>query len=411
MAAHDTVLAHRSSAGEPEATVYFRRAFGVSASQLAAWGVMADARTGTAAPTVVARIIVDDAAVVYLNGDVVFSYQIPAGPGLPFKMYAEFSRGYPRDREFIAFHVPLSALRVGRNVIAVEMHAAQHEQPADLRFDLMMGVVLGAPLPCPAPRRRDSGSSSSDDVAVTRGPYLTGAAPTSMTIRWRTSVLSRTALRYAVAPSSYVPGVGVGVDAVPEVNWTVVNTDRCASIDQRVTLNQLRPHTRYLYQILPELPLSSSSRVPSRLLTAGDDSVTAVHSFITSPAVSDTRTALRAWFIGDSGTGTVRQTRVRDAYLAIRTRERRRDSFLFALGDNAYEWGTEHEVQAHFFDVYGRLLYDTPLWSAFGNHDFYGAKSPKRDGAYFIAFPMPGDGRAGGAPSNTSAFYRFEQAT
>ena len=280
----DTVLAHRSSAGEPEATVYFRRAFGVSASQLAAWGVMADARTGT-------------------------------------------------------------------------------------------------------------------------------AAPTSMTIRWRTSVLSRTALRYAVAPSSYVPGVGVGVDAVPEVNWTVVNTDRCASIDQRVTLNQLRPHTRYLYQILPELPLSSSSRVPSRLLTAGDDSVTAVHSFITSPAVSDTRTALRAWFIGDSGTGTVRQTRVRDAYLAIRTRERRRDSFLFALGDNAYEWGTEHEVQAHFFDVYGRLLYDTPLWSAFGNHDFYGAKSPKRDGAYFIAFPMPGDGRAGGAPSNTSAFYRFEQAT
>ena len=88
-------------------TWYFRSTFEV-ANPAAVTALLAD-------------LIRDDGAVVYVNGVEVFRTNLPAGP-LGFTTKASANLGGADERTPVSFSVPSSALVAGTNVIAVEVH-------------------------------------------------------------------------------------------------------------------------------------------------------------------------------------------------------------------------------------------------------------------------------------------------
>jgi len=113
----------------------------------------------------------------------------------------------------------------------------------------------------------------------------------------------------------------------------------------------------------------------------------------------------RIWAIGDSGTGSLWQRAVRDAYTAF-ARGRPTDVWLM-LGDNAYGAGTDAEYQSAVFDTYPELLSSPFLWPTIGNHDFYAATAPDQF-PYLDIFTLPAAGEAGGLASGTEKFYSLD---
>ena len=80
------------------------------------------------------------------------------------------------------------------------------------------------------------------------------------------------------------------------------------------------------------------------------------------------------------------------------------------LGDNAYPNGTDVEYQRGLFDVYGKMLHSSVVWSAYGNHDSYcvDCDAVSQRGPYFDIFSPPTQAEAGGVPSDTKAYYAFD---
>jgi hypothetical protein len=214
-------------------------------------------------------------------------------------------------------------------------------------------------------------------VVVTRGPYLQRSTPVEITVRWRTDVATDSVVPYGPSPGS--------LDSQ--------GSDPTLSTEHEVVLSGLAPATPYFYSV------GSSNET-----LAGDD---ADHRFRTAP-VAGTRTPLRIWVIGDSGTANVDAAAVRDAYLASPGADAT-DLWLM-LGDNAYASGTDLEYQAAVFDMYPSLLRTTPLWATFGNHDDVSADSSTQTGPYYDVFTLPRLGEAGGAASGTEAYYSFDVA-
>ena len=73
--------------------------------------------------SLVANLIRDDGAVVYLNGVEVFRSNLPAG-AVTYTTKASGSLGGADEKNPVAFTVPPGALVAGQNVIAVELHNA-----------------------------------------------------------------------------------------------------------------------------------------------------------------------------------------------------------------------------------------------------------------------------------------------
>jgi hypothetical protein len=164
--------------------------------------------------------------------------------------------------------------------------------------------------------------------------------------------------------------------------------------EHKLQLTGLLPSTTYYYAV----------GTPTTITAGGDASFT----FTTSPPAG-TPKSTRAWVVGDSGTGTSLVTAVQRAY-ASWTGARATDLWLM-LGDNAHTDGTDAQYQAKVFDMFPAMLRKTVLWPALGNHDGYSANSSTQSGPYFSIFTLPRRGDAGGAPSNTEAFYSFDYGT
>lgn len=210
-------------------------------------------------------------------------------------------------------------------------------------------------------------------AALTRGPYLQNATPNAITIRWRTDT----------ATSSRV-----WVGAVPGGTF-VVASDAALKTEHELRLTGLVPGTTYYYAVG-----STAGRAP------GAD---ASWRFVTPPPGGAAVGRTRIWVLGDSGTPSGGQRRVRDAYYAW-TGDRRTDVWLM-LGDIAYENGTDSEFQAALFEPYASFLRGHALWSTRGNHD-EPHSGPAND--YFDLFTLPTAGEAGGMPSATEAWYSFD---
>jgi hypothetical protein len=249
------------------------------------------------------------------------------------------------------------------------------------------------------------------NVIVVRGPYLQQQSASSITVRWRTSRAVRGVVRYALRDS--IPA-GLSLRSTTDARGFVGNTvlsHRCAGFDQVVTITGLAPDSTYAYRIEWSFtPTNADAGHPGTAqfaLSAGTPGVLDVHTFRTAP-LRGAAAQLRMWVIGDSGSGDAEQARVRDAYTTLADAEGRPADVILAIGDNAYNSGTEFEYQERFFNVYRREFFDACLFPALGNHDALTSRARNETGPYFTSFSTPSQGESGGVASGTSAYYSVD---
>ncbi len=211
-------------------------------------------------------------------------------------------------------------------------------------------------------------------ATLERGPYVHGTTAGAATVVWRTAEDSTGTVRFGTAP-----GVLDGV----------VNGDVIAR-QHEARLEGLAPSTRYYYEV----------RAGGELLAGGPD-----FYFDTAPPVGG-RAKIRAWVVGDSGTGDAIQAGVRDAMLD-HVGAYRPQIFLH-VGDMAYLSGTDQEFTDHFFAPYAGILRSATIWPAIGNHEGMSASSATQTGPYYDAYVLPKAGEAGGLASGTEAYYAFD---
>ena len=220
------------------------------------------------------------------------------------------------------------------------------------------------------------GVGSLTAVQVVRHPYLQAATPDSITIRWRTD-----------SPTASLVAYGLQTN---ELSSTNIN--EALTTEHEVRLSDLLPDTRYFYSI------GSATQI----LAGGWD-----HHFVTAPPAGVAKPT-RIWVIGDSGGLTYNYgdpVAVRDAYYQL-AGTNRTDVWL-ALGDNAYEDGTDAEYQTGYFNLFGDLLRQTVAWSTIGNHETY-CTLPGKPFPYLDIFSFPTNGEAGGVASGTERYYSFD---
>lgn len=302
------------------------------------------------------RVVRDDGAIVYINGLGMVSSNMPSGP-INYLTPASTAVSGSSESTFYQFDLPPGILTPGENVVAVELHQSSGTS-SDISFDC---ELLGTDL----------------IPDMVRGPYLQLGGPTSIVVRWRTDLPADGVVRYGPAPD--------------DLSHSVSAAD--PTTEHAVALASLTPATRYYYAV------ESGGNV----LAGGDHE----HTFVTSPGPGS-RSPVRVWAIGDSGTANQDARDVRDAFLAF-SAARPADLWLM-LGDNAYDDGTDAEYQAAVFETYPSMLRTTPLWATLGNHDGHTANSATESGPYYDVFTLPREGEIGGVASGTEAYYSFDYA-
>ena len=338
---HATVLP--APAVFPRMTVYFRRQFTLPSSPAGYTGLLA-------------RMVCDAGAVIYLNGVEAARIGMPAG-AVTSQTPASAEPFFPDEGALLSVPLDRTALVAGSNTIAVELHAS-----ANFDFDLDFDLEL-------------IGTRNVTPAFVVRGPYLQNGTPTEVTIRWRTDVATASEVR---------AGVSTG-------DLDAVTFDPALTTEHEVRVENLEPDTRYFYAIGDG----------SGLLEGPG----AAWNFRTAPFAGTVK-PVRVWVLGDSGTGrggSGRAESVRDGYLNSAL-YKTPDVWLM-LGDNAYGVGADDEYQNAVFDTYRSTLRSAILWSTLGNHETYTPGVP-----YFSIFTLPTSGEGGGVASGTEHYYSFDYA-
>ena len=216
----------------------------------------------------------------------------------------------------------------------------------------------------------------SNNVLLTRGPYLQLSTQNSIFIRWRTNIPCDSKVDFGTTAGN--------------LNFSTTNTTQ--TTEHVVQIVNLTKNTKYYYSI----GTSGGS------LQSGPGNY-----FVTNPDVGSTA-PVRIWVIGDFGRSSTAQRQVRDSYEAY-TPYAHTDVWLW-LGDNAYNDGTDSEYQTKVFDEYPQQFKKWVTWPTSGNHDLHTANSASQTGPYYDNFTMPTQGEAGGEPSGTEAYYSFDYA-
>ena len=216
-------------------------------------------------------------------------------------------------------------------------------------------------------------------AALTRGPYLQMAAPTQITIRWRSNV-------------SEVGRVRFGTDAANLSQFKDETAAPASPYDHVVTLTGLGADTTYYYSV----------GTATQTLTSGTD-----FTFTTPPAPGTIKNT-RIWVLGDAGVATANQIAVRDAFYSWTGT--RTPNLVLQLGDNAYLTGTDTEFQNGMFNIYTSMLRKTPFWSCLGNHETAQATAYVNTYPYFDIYTFPTAGQCGGVASGTEHYYSFNYA-
>jgi len=327
-------------AGAHFPTTWFRHTFSVSAP--------------TSLSSARVRLLVDDGAVVYVNGVEIARWNVQNGPAW-YDWWATRAMAGADESTFRVFSFSTALLQPGANVVAVEVHQSSPGS-SDVSFALEM-------------------RAGDEAATIVRGPYVQNGTPTSAVVMWRTDQPTASHLWLGATTATL----------------QLVASDPTPRTDHAVQVTGLPPETTFQYRVG-----DASGILPGQ---------TTAQAFRTLPPVGAVR-PLRAWVLGDMGFGSVPQLAVRDAFDAFAA-TRPADAILM-LGDNAYYIGTDLEYQVGVFDVYPHLR-STFAWPTLGNHDSYSAITALQAGPYYDAFTMPIAGEAGGLPSGTEAYYSFDR--
>jgi Calcineurin-like phosphoesterase/Purple acid Phosphatase, N-terminal domain len=335
-----TVVSFGPSSSSKYTTTYFRHSFQVT--------------NANAYSSLNLRVLRDDGAVVYLNGNEVFRTNMPGGTVFS-TTFASSAIGGAEESTFFEASIDPALLVDGNNVLAVEVHQANLTS-SDISFDLEI-------------------IASDTSVLLTRGPYLQMGTQDAVTVRWRTDSPSTSQVSYGTSPG----------------NLEFVENDMNTVTEHELRLSGLTFDTKYYYSV----------GTTNETLAGGD----AEHFFVTAPFAGSSRPT-RIWVIGDSGTANSNARAVRNAYEVFSIGH---DTDLWLmLGDNAYPDGTESQYQAAVFDMYPDILRNTVLWPTLGNHDGHSADSQTESGPYYDMFTLPRQGESGGVASGTEAYYSFD---
>jgi len=338
-----TVVSYGLDPNSKYVTTYFRQFF--------------QATNASRITNLTARLLRQDGAVMYLNGEEILRSNMP-DEFIDYLTPASDPVSGTQANTFYSSSLDPSLLLEGNNLLSVEIHLFAQDSPA-MGFDLELLADYGPPPP----------------LSLTRGPYLQTGTLTNIIVRWRTNLPTNSAVRYGLTPDALTSSI-----TAPEI-----------TTEHIITLEPLQPGTKYFYAI---------DATDTKLVSGTN------YFFITFPPVPK---PTRIWAIGDSGTtgtGAGNAVGVRDAYEAF-TANRYTDVWLM-LGDNAYYSGTDSEYQQAVFNVYTNELRTTVLWSTIGNHESNQDPNPAPTIPYFLNFSFPQNGEAGGLASGTENYYSFD---
>jgi len=411
-------------------TLYFRRTFVAS----------------NAPATLTLRLVADDGAVIYLNGDEVLRRNMPFGK--PDFLTAATVNVVTNENDFVQFGLFAGTVHAGTNTICVELH--QHPDGGqDASFDLELVANIPIATPRVTMRWPTNGAvlglddlvlqaqASDADGGIAQVMFYANGAPVGVTSDeiysyvWHNPppgryVLFARALDNIFSSADSDPvhvqigdvsgppalirgpylqsGSSTGMVVRWRTDWISDSVVRfgtnAGSLDRAMTnttltgehsvrIGGLSPDTFYHYTI-------GSSEAE---LLRDDDC-----HFRTAPTNAR---PVRIWAIGDSGTADVNAAAVRDAYREA-TAGKETDVWLM-LGDNAYGLGRDEEYQAAVFDMYSQLLRKTVVWPTLGNHDAGEFEFGDADD-FGRAFTFPQAGEAGGVPSGSGLYYSFDYA-
>ena len=301
----------------------------------------------------------DDGVVVYVNGVEVWRDNING-----VVTYTTLAANDAADdgSSLLTANIPTSYFVNGTNVIAVEIHQFVANS-SDLSFDMSLTGMGNTPPAIPS---------------VVIGSYLNVATPTSIIVRYRTDIS---------AMSKIVYGTTSGIFTDSAVSASPVT-------EHIVQLSGLQPNTKYYYAVKSGNNFLQNDPAENYFIT---------------PPVAGTVKPTRIWVLGDMGFGSVEQNQVRDAYYNY-TGNTYTDLWLW-LGDNAYNSGTDAEYQNNVFNNrYEKMLRQTVVWPAAGNHEMYASNAVTETGPYYELFNFPTNGEAGGVPSGKKAYYSYNYA-
>lgn len=301
----------------------------------------------------------DDGIVLYVNGTEVWRDNIAGA--VTFNTLATADAADDGSSVLTA-NIPTSYFVNGTNVIAAEVHQFVANS-SDLSFDMSLTGMGNTPPTIPS---------------IVIGSYLNVATPTSIIVRYRTDIS---------AMSKVVYGTTAGVFTDSAYSASPIT-------EHIVQLSGLQPNTKYYYAVK-----SGNNFIQNN----------PAENFFVTPPVVGTVKPTRIWVLGDMGFGSVEQNQVRDAYYNY-TGNTYTDLWLW-LGDNAYNSGTDAEYQNNVFNNrYEKMLRQTVVWPAAGNHEMYASNAVTETGPYYELFNFPTNGEAGGVPSGKKAYYSYNYA-
>lgn len=273
----------------------------------------------------------DDAVMVFLNGEPVYSDNVPEGG------YDEASGGYGAveavgkslTREFTLTNV--TALRKGRNVLAVELHQSG-KNSTDLYFDF---ISLDY-----SPTNTALGSVEGNVILEP------GATQSSRRVNWLTTEKMSYTVQFA--PQDTQNHVGAYQTVVMERHRDDENGVYCYS----AALNNLLPERTYQYRIM-----TTNGEAASDQYTFSTRNAQAPVSFLMVGDVQIGADSLNADLAGWSST--------LDAALAIDPNP----AFLYSAGDLVDSSNQEEALKQYFLFRSPAQLMRLPLITVQGNHD------------------------------------------
>ncbi len=192
-------------------------------------------------------------------------------------------------------------------------------------------------------------ATTASAAQLTRQPYLQRVGQDTATVAFRLD-------------ASCVPSVRYGTRGATDLSVQSPDAGRIHA----VVLNGLQPGTEYTY------------------LVDACGARTSPVSFTTAPVPETRRVHFTA--VGDFGMNNGDQRDVARAMLG------RAPELFLALGDNAYESGTEAEIQNNLFVPMAPLLAQVPFFAVPGNHEYVTNRGqPYFDNLYLPTSPSGGE--------------------